>query len=173
LLDAFSEMADAVRYTTQISDEGVREIRRIKARVETERLPFGADSSRHTKLGPGSLSDVEWLVQLLQLQHGPRNESVRSPSTLDALAAEIANGFISETDGASLRESWLLSSRIRSATTLYLGKGSDVVPLDRPTLEGIARLLAYPAGRGTELENDYLRVTRQSRQVFERIFYPA
>jgi glutamate-ammonia-ligase adenylyltransferase len=165
LLVAFSEMADAVRYTTQISDEGVREIRRIKARVETERLPFGADSSRHTKLGPGSLSDVEWLVQLLQLQHGPRNESVRSPSTLDALAAE--------TDGASLRESWLLSSRIRSATTLYLGKGSDVVPLDRPTLEGIARLLAYPAGRGTELENDYLRVTRQSRQVFERIFYPA
>ncbi len=173
LLVAFSEMADAVRYTTQISDEGVREIRRIKARVETERLPFGADSSRHTKLGPGSLSDVEWLVQLLQLQHGPRNESVRSPSTLDALAAEIANGFISETDGASLRESWLLSSRIRSATTLYLGKGSDVVPLDRPTLEGIARLLAYPVGRGTELENDYLRVTRQSRQVFERIFYPA
>jgi glutamate-ammonia-ligase adenylyltransferase len=173
LLVAFSEMADAVRYTTQISDEGVREIRRIKARVETERLPFGVDASRHTKLGPGSLSDVEWLVQLLQLQYGPSNEAVRSPSTLDALAAEIANGFISEADGAALRESWLLSSRIRSATTLYLGKGSDVVPLDRPTLEGIARLLAYQAGRGTELENDYLRVTRQSRQVFERIFYPA
>ena len=173
LLDAFDEMADAVRYSTEISDEGIREIRRIKARVETERLPFGADASRHTKLGRGSLSDVEWLVQLLQLRHGPSSAAVRSSSTLHALTAEIASGFVAEADGAALREAWLLSSRIRSATTLFTGKGSDVVPLDRPALEGIARLLGYPAGRGAELENDYLRVTRQSRQVFERIFYPA
>jgi glutamate-ammonia-ligase adenylyltransferase len=173
LLSAFDEMADAVRYATEISEEGIREIRRIKARVETERLPFGADAARHAKLGRGSLSDVEWLVQLLQLQHGPGNAVVRSPSTLAALSAEIASGFVSETDGAALREAWLLSSRIRSATTLFTGKGSDVVPMDRPALEGIARLLGYPAGRGAELENDYLRVTRQSRQVFERIFYPT
>jgi len=173
LLASFDEMADSVRYTTEISEEGIREIRRIKARVETERLPFGADASRHTKLGRGSLSDVEWLVQLLQLQHGPRNDGVRTPSTLKALDVEIASGYVSEVDGAALREAWLLSSRIRSATTLFTGKGSDVVPLDRRALEGIARLLSYPAGRGTELENDYLRVTRQSRQVFERIFYPA
>jgi glutamate-ammonia-ligase adenylyltransferase len=46
------------------------------------------------------------------------------------------------------------------------------VPMDRRELEGIARILAYPAGRGSDLENDYLRITRQSRQVFERIFYP-
>ena len=173
LLAAFDEMADGVRYTTEISDEGIREIRRIKARVETERLPFGVDPSRHTKLGRGSLSDVEWLVQLLQLQHGPGNATVRSPSTLEALAAEIASGVVAEADGAALRDAWLLSSRIRSATTLFTGKGSDVVPLDRLALEGIARLLAYPAGRGANLENDYLRVTRQSRQVFERIFYPG
>ncbi|MUH53177.1 MAG: bifunctional glutamine-synthetase adenylyltransferase/deadenyltransferase, partial [Actinobacteria bacterium] len=173
LLAAFDEMADGVRYTTEISDEGIREIRRIKARVETERLPFGVDPSRHTKLGRGSLSDVEWLVQLLQLQHGPGNATVRSPSTLEALAAEIASGVVAEADGAALRDAWLLSSRIRSATTLFTGKGSDVVPLDRLALEGIARLLAYPAGRGADLENDYLRVTRQSRQVFERIFYPG
>lgn len=173
LLAAFEELADSVRYATEISDEGIREIRRIKARVETERLPFGADASRHTKLGRGSLSDVEWLVQLLQLQHGPRNDGVRTPSTLKALDVEIASGYVSEVDGAALREAWLLSSRIRSATTLVTGKGSDVVPLDRRELEGIARILSYPAGRGAELENDYLRVTRQSRQVFERIFYPA
>ena len=173
LLAAFDEMADGVRYTTEISDEGIREIRRIKARVETERLPFGVDPSRHTKLGRGSLSDVEWLVQLLQLQHGPGNATVRSPSTLEALAAEIASGVVAEADGAALRDAWLLSSRIRSATTLFTGKVSDVVPLDRLALEGIARLLAYPAGRGADLENDYLRVTRQSRQVFERIFYPG
>ncbi|NDF77135.1 MAG: bifunctional glutamine-synthetase adenylyltransferase/deadenyltransferase, partial [Betaproteobacteria bacterium] len=96
LLAAFDEMANAVRYSSEISGEGIREIRRIKARVETERLPFGADASRHTKLGRGSLSDVEWLVQLLQLQYGTADATVRSPSTLTALAAEVASGLITE-----------------------------------------------------------------------------
>jgi len=172
LLAAFNEMADSVRYSDEISEEGIREIRRIKARVETERLPLGADVARHTKLGRGSLSDVEWLVQLIQLMHGTENSSVRTPSTLKALGAEVTGGYLSESDGAVLRGAWLMSSRVRSAMTLVTGKGSDVVPVDRRELEGIARILAYPAGRGAELENDYLRITRQSRQVFERIFYP-
>jgi glutamate-ammonia-ligase adenylyltransferase len=123
-------------------------------------------------LGRGSLSDVEWLVQLIQLMHGKGNNGVRTPSTLDALDAEVTGGYLSESDGAALREAWLMSSRVRSATTLVTGKGSDVVPMDRRELEGIARILAYPAGRGSDLENDYLRITRQCRQVFERVFYP-
>ena len=52
-----------------ISPAAVREIRRIKARMEAERIPRGADRARHVKLGPGGLSDVEWTIQLLQLQH--------------------------------------------------------------------------------------------------------
>jgi len=168
----FETMADTVRYTREISEDGAREIRRIKARVETERLAFGADPTRHTKLGPGSLSDVEWLVQLLQLQHGTTNLTLRTPATLPALDACVAAGIVSAADGSALQEAWLISSRIRSATTLFTSRGSDLVPLDRRQLEGIARIVGYPAGRGTELENDYLRITRRSRQVFERLFYP-
>lgn len=168
----FDAMADQVRYAGDISEDGIREIRRIKARVETERLPFGADPARHTKLGRGSLSDVEWLVQLIQLQHGTTTLSLRNPSTLTALTAAIEAGILSESDGSALRDAWLLSSRIRSATALFTGRGSDILPLDRRELEGIARILAYPAGRGSDLENDYLRITRRARQVFERIFFP-
>ena len=169
----FESMADTVRYTNDISDEGVREIRRIKSRVETERLPFGADPSRHTKLGRGSLSDVEWLVQLVQLKHGTGQPTLRTPATLDALHSAVGLGLLADEDGGALREAWLLASRIRSAVTLFTGKGSDVLPLDRRELEGIGRILGYPAGKGAELENDYLRVTRKARTVFERIFYPA
>jgi glutamate-ammonia-ligase adenylyltransferase len=169
----FESMANAVRYTKDISEDGIREIRRIKSRVETERLPFGADPSRHTKLGYGSLSDVEWLVQLVQLKHGTRQPDLRTPATLEALHEAVELGLLAREDGGALREAWLLASRIRSAVTLYSGKGSDVLPLDRRELEGIARILGYPAGKGTELENDYLRATRKSRAVFERIFYPA
>ena len=169
----FEIMANAVRYTREISEDGAREIRRIKARVETERLPFGADPKRHTKLGPGSLSDVEWLIQLLQLQHGTTETTLRTPATLAALDACVSAGIMSVADGAALREAWLISSHIRSATTMSTSRGSDVVPLDRRELEGVARILGYPAGRGADLENDYLRITRRSRQVFERLFFPA
>ena len=66
----FEEMADRIRYPQGgLSREQIVEIRRIKARVETERLPRGADPATHTKLGRGGLTDVEWAVQLLQLRH--------------------------------------------------------------------------------------------------------
>jgi glutamate-ammonia-ligase adenylyltransferase len=66
-----------------------------------------------------------------------------------------------------------MSSHIRSAITLYSSKDSDVVPVERRDLEGVARILGYLPGHGSELENDFLRVSRQARQVFERLFYPA
>jgi glutamate-ammonia-ligase adenylyltransferase len=169
----FESMADSVRYSHEISEDGIREIRRIKARVETERLPFGADRSRHTKLGPGTLSDVEWLVQLWQLRFGSEYPALRNPSTLEALDVCVEAGLFSPADGAALREAWLMSSHIRSAITLYSSKDSDVVPVERRDLEGVARILGYLPGHGSELENDFLRVSRQARQVFERLFYPA
>ncbi|MEY4312510.1 MAG: hypothetical protein RLZZ319_19 [Actinomycetota bacterium] len=173
LQQEFTDMADSVRYAHDIGEDGVREIRRIKARVETERMPHGHDPNRHTKLGRGSLSDVEWLVQLIQLQHGESIEALRTPSTLDALDAAVTAKLITAADGTALREAWLLASRIRSAVVLVTGKASDIVPVNRDELEGVARILRYPAGRGADLENDYLRTTRLSRQVFERLFFPA
>jgi glutamate-ammonia-ligase adenylyltransferase len=97
----------------------------------------------------------------------PRSRSRRS---LDSL---VLSEKLSEEDATALRDAWLLASRIRSAITLFTGKNSDVLPTDRRDLEGIARILEYPAGAGSELENDYLRVTRRARQVFESNFYPA
>ena len=169
----FDRMANTVRYSREIGEEGLREIRRIKARVESERLPFGADPSRNTKLGRGSLSDVEWLVQTLQLRHGATEESVRTASTLVALDALAAIGVLDAPDAIALREAWLTASWVRSATTLATGKDSDVLPTDRRELEAISRVMAYPPGGGTSLENDYLRITRRARQVFETNFYPA
>ena len=66
----FTRLIDPIRYPAAgLEPAAVTEIRRIKARVDTERLPRGADRSTHTKLGLGGLADVEWTVQLLQLQY--------------------------------------------------------------------------------------------------------
>jgi len=171
LLRDFEALADEVRYPEDIPEQDVREVKRIKARVESERLPQAADPARHLKLGRGSLSDVEWLVQLLQLQHGARLPSLRTTSTLAALTAVCKEGFITEAEAARLRAAWIFASRVRSAMTLWMVRTTDVLPIDRPQLEGIARLMEYPPGSANQLEDDYLRVTRRARQVFEKRFY--
>ncbi|MGB4136775.1 MAG: bifunctional [glutamine synthetase] adenylyltransferase/[glutamine synthetase]-adenylyl-L-tyrosine phosphorylase, partial [Microbacterium sp.] len=81
LIDRFMELADAIRYPTSLGVQEAREIKRVKARVEGERLPQGVDPRRHLKLGPGTLSDVEWMVQLVQLQHASRVPALRTTST--------------------------------------------------------------------------------------------
>jgi glutamate-ammonia-ligase adenylyltransferase len=167
----FLELINKYRYPTEMAQAAVVEIRRIKARVETERLPLGADPKRHLKLGRGSLSDVEWLVQLLQMQHGNQHPSIRTPQTLLALESMVRVGLIAEHDARVLSEAWLLSSRLRSASVLWANKRSDVLPTDRRQLEGMARILEYPRGSASQLEDDYLAFTRRARSVYERIFF--
>jgi glutamate-ammonia-ligase adenylyltransferase len=171
LLRDFEGLADEVRYPASISATDVREVKRIKARVEAERLPQAADPARHLKLGRGSLSDVEWFVQLLQLQHAALLPELRTTSTLQALDAAVAADLVPAADAAKLRAAWLIASRARSAMTLWTAKTADVLPTDRQQLEGVARLLEYPPGGAQQLEEDYLRTTRLARQVFERRFY--
>ncbi|HEX4056695.1 MAG TPA: bifunctional [glutamine synthetase] adenylyltransferase/[glutamine synthetase]-adenylyl-L-tyrosine phosphorylase [Galbitalea sp.] len=171
LIRDFEALADSIRYPAKIGEQEVREIKRIKARVESERLPQGADPARHLKLGRGSLSDVEWFVQLLQLQHGASIPGLRTTSTLDALDVAAAAKLVPDADARKLREAWLIASRARSAMTLWAARTTDVLPTDRQALDGIARLLNYPPGSASQLEEDYLRTTRLARQVFERRFY--
>lgn len=171
LLQDFESLADEIRYPEHLADQEIREIKRIKARVENERLPQGADPTRHLKLGRGSLSDVEWLVQLEQLQNAARIPALRTTSTLDALAVASEASLIDPGDARKLHEAWILASRARSAMTLWSNKTSDLLPADRRQLEGVARLLEYPPGSATALEEDYLGATRRARAVFERHFY--
>lgn len=171
LLDDFMKVVDRVRYADDLPESELREVRRIKARVESERLPQGADPKRHLKLGRGSLSDVEWTLQLLQLEHGATVRALRTPSTLVGLEAAVEAGLLSEDDKAKLSEAWVLASRIRSAMTLWSVRSSDVLPTDVRDLDGIARLLDYPRGSASVLEELYLSTTRRSRAVVERVFY--
>ena len=171
LVEDFTLLADTVRYPAAISERDIREVKRIKARVENERLPQGADPTRHLKLGRGSLSDVEWYVQLVQLEHAAEVPALRTTSTLDALAAGVEYGLVVEADAETLRTAWVLASRARSSLTLWLQRTTDVLPVERTQLEGVARIMGYPPGSATQLEHDYLAVTRRSRAVFERGFY--
>lgn len=169
--EEFEALADSVRYPTRFDDDDVREVRRLKARVEAERLPQGVDPARHLKLGPGGISDVEWLVQLLQLQHGAENRELRTVSTRHALLAAAALGFIDEEDAELLREAWQFASEIRSALKLWSGKTTDVLPTDWGELNGVAGVLDLPRDQISDIQERWLAVSRRARQVFERDFF--
>ena len=171
LITAFLALADRVRYPARVDPQGIREIKRIKARVENERLAQGVDPARHLKLGPGGLSDVEWLVQLWQLEHAHAVEGLRTTSTQQALAAAVAADLIPDAAAARLAEAWRLASRLRSANTLLSAQTSDVLPVDRRKLDGIGRLLEYPPRSATRVEEDWMRTSRRARRVFEKLFY--
>jgi glutamate-ammonia-ligase adenylyltransferase len=169
---SFTALADEFRYPAGgIPDASVREIRRIKARIEAERIPRGTDPALHLKLGPGGLADVEWVVQLIQLRHADAVPGLRCTSTLAALAAALEAGLIEPADATALRSAWLLAARIRDAVMLVRGRASDTLPARQAELAAVARLLGYPPDAAQDLAQDYRRGARRARAVMERLFY--
>ena len=171
----FEALVDPLRYPEGgLDDARLREVRRIKARVEAERLPRGADPARHLKLGRGGVSDVEWTAQLLQLQHAAEVPGLRTTGTVAALGAATEAGLLEAEDAAQLRDAWVLASRLRSAVVLWSGRTTgaqtDRLPHDSRDLAGVAALLG-DVGTGGELEELYLRTARRARAVMERVFY--
>ena len=168
---AFVELIDPYRYPHEFTVEQVQQVRRMKARVEHERMPHGADRTRQLKLGRGGLSDVEWLVQLIQLQHAHKVEGLRTTSTLDALDAAVQANLVVAEDAEVLRDAWLLATKIRGGNVLRGVRQSDLLPTLRDALEAVARWSGYTPGSARQLEEDYLRVTRNARKVYERLFF--
>lgn len=167
----FLALADRIRYPAGGLDRAqVVEIRRIKARVEAERMPRGADPRAHTKLGRGGLADVEWAVQLVQLRHGHAVAGLRTTRTLPALAAARDAGLVTAADAAALAAGWTLAARVRNLLTLVRGRAADELPAHGPELAGVARLLGSGLAPG-ELFDHYLRVARRSRAAMERVFH--
>ncbi|WP_238694253.1 bifunctional [glutamine synthetase] adenylyltransferase/[glutamine synthetase]-adenylyl-L-tyrosine phosphorylase [Nocardioides daphniae] len=172
LRERFTALIDPLRYPAEgASDDDVVEVRRIKARVDTERLPRGADPHTHFKLGRGGLSDIEWTVQLLQMQWAGRVPALRTPVTLPALDAAVEADLIDPDDAHVLREAWRLASRMRNAATLVRGKGTDSLPKDPKERAALASLLGYDLDDTDRMVNDYLRTTRRAHAVVDRIFW--
>ncbi|MET8006345.1 bifunctional [glutamine synthetase] adenylyltransferase/[glutamine synthetase]-adenylyl-L-tyrosine phosphorylase [Nonomuraea glycinis] len=171
---AFLAGIDELRYPAGgVTDGALREIRRLKARMEAERLPRGADPALHTKLGPGGLSDVEWVAQLLQLRHAGTTPSLRTTRTLEALRAATAHELLDAGDADELSRAWRFASRIRDAIMLVKGRPGDSVPADTRERRLIAQTLGYPPDGSEDFRDDYRRVTRRARHVVDRVFYGA
>jgi glutamate-ammonia-ligase adenylyltransferase len=171
LAERFCAEAEARVYRDPLDPGTVAEVRRMKARVESERLPAGADPKLHLKLGPGGLADVEWTAQLLQLRTGGREPSARAQATLPALEALARTGALDPGEASWLADAYRLCQRIRNLAYLVAGRPVDSLPTDPVALERLARAMGEP-GRQRLLE-DYRRATRRARRVVDTRFWDA
>ncbi|MCX5014260.1 bifunctional [glutamine synthetase] adenylyltransferase/[glutamine synthetase]-adenylyl-L-tyrosine phosphorylase [Streptomyces sp. NBC_00555] len=170
----FIDLIDPLRYPMEgLGEDAVREIRRLKARMESERMPRGADPTLHTKLGRGGLSDVEWTVQLIQMRHAWAEPGLRTTRTREALAAAHAAGLIPTEEAQILDEAWVLATRVRNAVMLVRGRAGDTFPSEARELAAVGRYLGYAEGTVGELLDDYRRITRRARAVVDELFYGA
>jgi [glutamine synthetase] adenylyltransferase / [glutamine synthetase]-adenylyl-L-tyrosine phosphorylase len=169
---AVTAVLDEVRYPAAgISASEEREVRRMKARVESERLPRGVEPTRHLKLGRGAMTDVEWVVQLLQMRHAGADAALRVTGTLAGLEALAAAGLVTAHQHDVLAEAWRTAWRMRRATFLWKGRESEVLPKERSDLRGTAAIALGPGTTAAECEEQYLRATRQARVVVEELFF--
>jgi glutamate-ammonia-ligase adenylyltransferase len=169
--ERFLLVADKTRYPKDgVSAEAVQEIRRIKARVESERLPRGADPNTHTKLGRGGLADIEWTVQLLQLQHAHEIPALHNTSTLESLDVIAQTELVPADEVDLLREAWLTATRARNALVLVRGKATDQLPGPGRQLNAVAVAAGWPNDDGSEFLDNYLRVTRRAKVVVRKVF---
>lgn len=167
----FLLMVDKTRYPPDgMSSDAMREIRRIKARVESERLPRGADPNTHTKLGRGGLADIEWTVQLLQLRHAHEIPALHTTSTLECLDAIAAADLVPADEVELLRQAWLTATRARNALVLVRGKPTDQLPGPGRQLNAVAVAAGWPTDEGGEFLDNYLRVTRRAKAVVRKVF---
>ncbi len=169
---AVTRIMDRERYRPGEMDERERrDFARMKARIEGERLPRGVRPSHHLKLGRGGTTDVEWCVQRLLLEHAGDDESLRTVGTLDALGALERAGYLSPSDSHALRQAWLLAWELRRALFLWRGRETDALPTDLVDLRAIAALVREPLDNARAIEERYLKITRHSRQVAERLVF--
>jgi glutamate-ammonia-ligase adenylyltransferase len=173
LRERFTALIDPIRYPAGgLTARELTEIRRVKGRIDSERLPRGADPNTHLKLGRGGLADVEWTVQLLQLQHAGELPALRTVRTVDALGAAAGAGLLAAEQARALLDAWRAATRLRNAIVLVRDKPEDQLAHLGGALAGVGAAAGYPAGFDPgQVVDDYRRAARRARAVVEQVFY--
>jgi glutamate-ammonia-ligase adenylyltransferase len=154
-----------------LAPPALTEIRHLKARMERERIPRGSDPRRNFKLGPGGLTDIEFAMQILQLNHACGNESLRVTSTVDAIDGARKADLLSAHAAEQLSTAYAFLSLLRNRVFLISGRPADALPPQPERMEALGIAMGYTKAPRQELEEDFLRITRRTRRLAEPLIY--
>ena len=147
----------------------VEDVQAMRRRVE-QHVPAG-EAARQLKLGPGGLRDVEFSVQLLQLVHGRADETLRSGTTLEALAALSSGGYVGREDAAVLDEAYRLLRTLEHRIQLLRLRRTHLMPTDEADLRRLGRAVGHRRDAAREVVSQWQAQAREVRRIHERLFY--
>jgi glutamate-ammonia-ligase adenylyltransferase len=168
LASAFVRAVAPIVYPAHLELAAIDEVRRTKVRLEDYIRQRGKELIE-VKRGRGGIRDVEFAVQLLQIVHGRRDAVLRSPSTLEALSALGAEGYVSEDDAAALADAYRFLRRLEHRLQIVRDLQTHDLPPDRHARTTIARSLGL--ADADALQPEYDRTTELVRGIHERLFY--
>ena len=150
-------------------DHFVEDVQAMRRRVE-EHVP-AAESGRQLKLGPGGLRDVEFSVQLLQLVHGRTDLTLRSGTTLEALAALSNGGYVAREDAAVLDESYRLLRTLEHRIQLFRLRRTHLMPSAEADLRRLGRAVGHRRDPARAVVAQWQKQAREVRRIHQRLFY--
>ncbi len=171
--EAFLEAAARRLWPDVLDPEAIKAIRHIKRRTE-------AHAARKTrtfdvKRSAGGIRDVEMTVQLLQLIHGRHDASLRSPNTLEAIAALADGDYVSAEDASELAEAYLFLRAVEHRLQIRTDSAVHDLPSDRSSVRVLAKSMGFSDSKEASAEerfhDEFSRVTSTVRQLHRRLFF--
>ena len=172
LAKRFLLAAEDFAYPGFLPIERVAEIRRMRVRMEEERVRPPDARRFHFKLGHGGLADVQFAVELSQLRHGREHPEVRKRHTLDALEALARERLVEDGVALALGEAYVFLNEVKNVLEVDRRVPAEAVPPGAEAQLALARRLGYEEFARAAFLEDYRRITRRARRAMERVFYP-
>ncbi len=162
--------ADAAFPPEGLTIDRVADIRRMRERIERERVKPPEATKFHFKLGIGSLADVQFAVELSLMRHGGRRPEIRSRRTLEAIDRLAAAKLVPGSAARDLGGAFVFHTDIKNALEMDRRLHAEAVPAAPADQTALARRLGYEQYPRQSFIDDYLRVTRRARRAMERVF---
>lgn len=148
------------------SAEDVRvSIQQAKQRIEADLQRRGREWGE-VKLGTGSIRDVEFVVQALQLVHGGEHRHIRSPNTLDALVRLTDAGILHADEYRRLTDGYVFLRTIEHSLQLMNNRQEHALPTEPRELTLLARRLDFASSEQLLAHFDSHR--ESIRSIFEK-----
>jgi glutamate-ammonia-ligase adenylyltransferase len=166
----FESLAEDLAYPEVLTIDRVAEMRRMRERIERERVRPREALRFHFKLGYGSLADVQFAVELSLMRHGGGRAEVRRRGTLEAVEALAQARLIEDSVALALAEAFVFLNDVKNALEVDRRVHAEAVPAAPLEQLALARRLGYEEHPRQAFLEDYRRVTRRARRAMERVF---
>ena len=119
------------------------------------------------KLGEGSIRDVEFVTQYLQLAYGKAHPEVRGRSTLDALQRLLEERFLEPDEYLVLKDGYVFLRTIEHYLQMMHYRQTHALPTNEAELALLARRLGFQGGRAGQA---FLLQYEQHRAAIRRVY---